>query len=173
MPVWDAFVRIAHWALVSCVALAWFARGELHEWIGYAALGIVLARAAWGFTGPRHARFAGFLRSPAKTLRYSRALLQGSEPRYLGHNPLGGWMSVLLLAAVAATGATGWLAATERYWGVEWVEDLHALCADVLVGLAAVHLVGVLYASLRHRENLAGAMLTGRKRAPRPGDVLE
>ena len=173
MKVWDALVRVAHWTLVACVAAAWFTHQRLHEWIGYTALAVVALRFLWGWIGSRHARFTSFVLSPEKTLRYVGALIHGTEPRYLGHNPLGGWMIVALLSGVAIVGATGWLAVTDRYWGVGWVRDLHELCADGLLALVALHVAGVVQAGLRHRENLVRAMLTGTKPPPRPGDVFE
>ena len=173
MKVWDAFVRVAHWTLVAAVLAAWFTRQAAHEWIGYAALAVVALRAAWGFMGPRYSRFGQFVRSPAKTLAYVKTVAAGREPRYLGHNPLGGWMVVALLIAVALTGLTGWVSVTDRYWGVEWVQETHEACANLLAGLVFLHVGGVGYTSLRHRENLVRAMLSGSKPPPRPGDVFE
>ena len=172
MKVWDPFVRVAHWGLVASVAAAWFTREALHEWLGYAALAIVALRVAWGFVGPGYARFRQFVRGPAATLAYARAFVARAEPRYLGHNPLGSWMIVALLATVALACATGWLSITDRYWGVAWVQDSHEFFADALVALAGLHVAGVIYTSLRHRENLAAAMITGRKQPARPGDVV-
>jgi cytochrome b len=172
--VWDPLVRIGHWAVVTGVALAWLTREgwrETHEWTGYAVLLCVAVRIAWGFAGPRYARFGQFVRSPAATLRYALDVLGRREPRHLGHNPLGGWMIVALLATVAATCATGWLYTTDRYWGEEWLANLHGALTDCLLVLAAVHVTGVAAASWRHRENLVAAMVSGRKRPPAPGDV--
>jgi len=173
VKVWDAFVRVAHWMLVATVLAAWFTRRELHEWLGYGALAVVALRIAWGFIGSRYARFSQFVRRPALTLAYAGRVASGREPRYLGHNPLGAWMVVALLAAVALTALSGWLSVTERYWGVAWVQETHEACADLLAGLALLHLVGVAYTSVRHRENLVRAMLTGSKAPPRAGDVFE
>ena len=173
MRVWDAFVRVAHWALVCCVVAAWFARGAPHEWLGYAALLVVLLRIVWGFAGPRLARFAQFVRGPSRTLAYASRVLGRKEERYLGHNPLGAWMIVALLGMLILVSTSGWLATTDRFWGVAWVQDLHAWLADLLVALAALHVAGVAYSSLRHGENLVGAMITGRKRPPAAGDVFE
>jgi cytochrome b len=92
-------------------------------------------------------------------------MLRRREPRHLGHNPLGGWMTVILLLTVALVGLSGWLYTTDRFWGVEWVERLHSTLADALLALAAVHVAGAIYASFRHRENLVAAMVHGRKRA--------
>jgi cytochrome b len=167
VPVWDAVVRVLHWTLVLSVAAAWLTRhspGRWHEWLGYATLVIVATRTFWGFTGSRHARFTDFMRSAPVAAAYSRDVLAGREARFLGHNPLGGWMTVLLLAMVALVGATGWLYTTDRFWGVPWVEELHETLSDVLFAFVALHILGVAYTSFRHRENLPAAMLHGRKR---------
>jgi cytochrome b len=168
VPVWDPLVRIGHWSLVVCVAVSW-ATGEggagWHEGFGYAALAIITIRIVWGFAGPRTARFADFVRTPAATVAYGLRVLSGTEPRHLGHNPLGGWMIVALIICIVATGFTGWLYTTDRYWGVEWVGELHEALANTLLVLIALHVAGVILASWRHRENLVAAMLHGRKRA--------
>lgn len=167
IKVWDALVRVSHWLLVLSVLFAWLTRhgwGRWHEWIGYAALGVVAVRIAWGWLGPQRARFADFVRSPTLTWHYARELLAGREPRFLGHNPLGAWMIVALLLCVTLVSVSGWLYTTDRFWGIEWVETVHATLTDLLIGLAALHVAGALYASWRHRENLVAAMLHGRKR---------
>jgi cytochrome b len=176
--VWDPFVRIAHWTLAVSVLGAWItaelegkAAAALHEWLGYAALVVLALRIAWGWAGLRYARFSQFVRTPRQTLAYAKSVAALAEPRYIGHNPLGGWMIVVLLSMAAAASASGWLFVTDRFWGEEWLEETHEALADGLLGLVALHVAGVVFASLRHRENLARAMLTGRKRAPGPGDV--
>ncbi len=166
--VWDLAQRVLHWGLVVSVALAWWAgegRLTLHIRLGYAALAIVAVRTAWGVSGSRHARFSDFVRGPRAVLGYAQRVLRGREERHLGHNPLGGWMVVALLACLAVVCVSGFLYTTDAFWGVEWVEDLHRGSAWTLVGLVAAHVAGVIFTSLRQRENLVGAMFSGRKPA--------
>lgn len=172
--VWDPFVRIAHWSLVATVLAAWLTRdggGRWHEWLGWTTLAIVLARITWGWIGPRHARFIHFVRSPALTLDYLRRVLARAEPRYIGHNPLGACMVLALVLGVMLVALSGWLMTTETYWGVQWVEELHDGLTDLLLVLVGLHVAGVAFSSIRHRENLVAAMLHGRKRAPARDDV--
>lgn len=172
--VWDRFVRVAHWSLVTGVALAWITReggGVWHEVFGYIVLAIVAARLAWGFVGPRYARFRQFVVSPAASLEYTGRVLRHTEPRYLGHNPLGAWMILALVVTLLAVSASGWLYTTDAFWGVEWVEEVHESFANVLLVLVAVHVGGVLFASRRHAENLVRAMISGKKRSPGPDDI--
>jgi cytochrome b len=176
--VWDPLARIAHWSLAVSVLVAWLTSEieletakRVHDWAGYAALAVVAVRLAWGVIGPRYARFSQFVYSPARTLSYARAVTRFAEPRYIGHNPLGGWMVVALLSMAAAAGLSGWLSVTDRFWGVKWVQELHEALANALLLLIALHVAGVVFTSLRHRENLVRAMLTGRKAAPRSGDM--
>jgi len=176
--VWDPLLRIAHWTLVASIVAAWItselkldAAKRAHEWAGYAALAVVALRLVWGWIGPRYARFGQFVRPPAATLAYARAVIAHAERRYIGHNPLGGWAVVALLALTAAAGLSGWLSVTDRFWGVEWMQELHEALANALYALVGLHLGGVVFTSWRHRENLVRAMLTGRKPTPAPGDV--
>ena len=167
-------MRCLHWLLAGSIAAAWLTGsriGPAHEYIGYAALAIVLARLAWGAAGNRYARFAQFVRPPAPTLRYLRAVLAGRAARHLGHNPLGGWMVVALLTCVGLLALSGWIATTDLLWGYAWPVRLHAALAWLLVALIALHLAGVLLTSWQHRENLVAAMITGDKAAPGAGDT--
>jgi cytochrome b len=178
VKVWDPLVRVAHWTLAACVLAAWLtgeakveAVRRAHEWLGYAALGVIALRCAWGWTGTRYARFAQFVAGPARTLAYAKAVLRGAERRYIGHNPLGAWMIVALLVTAALASLSGWLSITDRFWGAEWLQETHEALADAVIALAALHVAGVIYTSVRQRENLAAAMLSGVKRPPAPGDV--
>lgn len=166
--VWDPFVRIFHWSLVALFIVA-FVTGDkferLHIGVGYAIVALIALRVVWGFVGSRHARFSDFVRPPAETLGYMRKALRGRAPRYLGHNPAGGLMTLALLGMIAAIASTGFMMTTDTFWGAEWVEDLHEALVYATLALIALHVVGVLVSSYEHSENLIKAMITGHKRA--------
>lgn len=163
--VWDPVVRLFHWTLVAAFATAFLAEegGRLHDAAGYVVLGLIGLRLIWGIVGPVHARFANFVPAPAQLVGYLRSVVQGRPERYLGHNPAGGAMIVLLLAAVLCAAGSGWLMITDRFWGVPWVEEVHETSAWLALALIGVHVLGVLVSSLLHRENLVRAMITGTK----------
>lgn len=176
LKVWDRSVRLLHWALVFALLVAWTSTlglgfATLHEPAGYAALGIVALRIIWGFCGSRYARFSQFVRGRRQVLRYANTVLEGHEQRYIGHNPLGGWMVLLLLVVVGLLGVTGWLYTTDYFWGMAWLDTLHTGLAWLLLLLVVLHLSGVALASWRHRENLVFALFSGKKLAPNPDDV--
>lgn len=168
VKVWDPFVRIFHWSLAALFAAA-FITGDEAEWlhvrIGYAILTLLAFRVAWGVVGPRHARFASFVRRPRAVLGYLREVALLRAPRYLGHNPAGGAMIVALLALLSATGLTGYLMTTDAFWGSKVLEEVHEAFANLTIVAVVLHVLGVLVASFEHRENLIKAMFTGRKRA--------
>lgn len=165
IPVWDPFVRVFHWSLVAGMAFEMLAEAgtDTHELVGYGLLGLIGLRVIWGFIGTQYARFSDFVASPAATLAYLKDILIGHPKRYIGHNPAGAAMVLLLIAAVAGTGGTGWAMTTDALWGEEWIEELHGIAAYGTVVLVAGHVFGVIVASVQHRENLLHAMITGRK----------
>jgi cytochrome b len=172
--VWDPLVRVFHWSLAASFVVAWITADEwndLHEWAGYAAAALIGFRLLWGLAGPRYARFAQFVRSPGRIAGFLADMLRGRERRYIGHNPAGGAMILLLLLVMVGTAVTGWMYTLDAYWGVAWVEETHEMFANLLLVLVILHIAGVALASLRHSENLVRAMITGRKRTPAFGDV--
>lgn len=175
VKIWDPFVRLFHWSLVVTIATAWLTGDEikvLHEPLGYIAAALITLRIFWGFVGSRYARFTQFVPSLPNFSSYVADILTGKERRYLGHNPAGAVMIIALITVIAATALTGWLQTTDAYFGDEDMEDIHALFANGLLVLIALHLGGVIVASLRHGENLARAMITGVKRAPDAEDIV-
>jgi cytochrome b len=164
--VWDPFVRVFHWSLVGLFVLA-YATGDEFERVhiagGYAIAVLLALRVVWGFLGPTHARFADFVRSPAEVFAYLQDVVHNKPRRYLGHNPAGGAMIVVMILMLAATSVTGYMMTTDAYWGAKWVEEFHEGLANVTVGVVLLHVIGVLAASFQHRENLVKAMITGRK----------
>lgn len=173
--VWDPLVRVLHWTLVISVAVAWLTSEEgqrLHQIVGYVALAGITLRLLWGWLGPRYARFSQFVHRPQVVIGYFQQVLAGTAPRYLGHNPLGGWMIVALLLNLALVGLTGFLLTTDTFWGSEMMEEVHESVATFMLILIAAHIGGVIFSSRHHHENLARAMVTGVKPAPRAGDIV-
>jgi cytochrome b len=166
--VWDPLVRVFHWSLVLAFFGAYLLGddgGQLHQALGYTVLGLMAFRLVWGLVGSRHARFAGFIPSYRKLIAYLKDVLAHREARYLGHNPAGAVMIVALLLALTGTGTTGWLMTTDAFWDSNLLEEVHEILANGTLLLVGLHVAGVVFSSVRHRENLVRAMLTGRKRA--------
>jgi cytochrome b len=165
--VWDLAVRLFHWSLVSCVAvdLILEAGTRLHAYAGYAVFALLLFRLVWGFIGSPPARFVDFVRGPQAVLHYCASLRVGRPIRFLGHNPAGGWMILLLIAVLLFIAGTGALMETDRFWGNHALEEVHESAAALLYVLIPVHVLGVVVSSIAHGENLVTAMVTGRKRA--------
>ena len=159
----------------------------LHVYAGYLVLGLISFRVVWGLIGTRHARFSDFVCGMKTTKLYLKSILTGKPKHYLGHNPAGGMMILVMLVSLFALSYSGLatyaedgkgpLAQTEisivatayaheshhrsakgKFW-----EEIHELLANFTLFLILMHLVGVLVSSVVHRENLVRAMVTGKK----------
>lgn len=188
MRAWDLPTRVFHWTLVLLVLSAYlsFRFSERlgdptlfwHRLNGYAILILVVWRLGWGFWGSSTSRFSGFIKWPHRAAGYGLRLAQGRAPHYLGHNPLGAYMILALLAVLSAQGMLGLLAEehNQTTWGplyflipeerraavTGWHGRLFYYGLLVLVGLHI--LVNVLYTFIR-KDPLIPAMITGRKPA--------
>jgi cytochrome b len=177
-PLWDAPVRIFHWALALLVVTS-FVTGRLGgswmEWhvkSGYGILTLLLFRLAWGFVGSSTARFSSFLKGPGVALGYARALFARRHQPAIGHNPLGGWMVLAMIAILLLQAATGLFAddevATQGPLSilasanlVSRANRIHEWNQWVVVGATVLHLAAIAFYQWGLKSNLLGPMFHG------------
>ncbi len=178
IKVWDLPLRIFHWLLVAGFFIAYLTGDELiiiHVWAGYLVFALLLFRLVWGFIGNDYARFSNFLCSPVNSIAYIKDVIALKAKRYLGHNPAGAAMIVVLLVSLLMASITGFAvygadqgagplanmigSSNEKLW-----EEVHEFFANFTLLLVFVHIAGVIIESYIHRENLAKAMWNGNKK---------
>lgn len=183
ITVWDASVRISHWALAVFFFLAYFTGEDegfifrVHLYVGYLILLIVVYRLAWGLIGSEHARFVNFIRPWPDVKNHLKSVLRFSPAAYIGHNPTGGWMIVLMLFTLILIAITGMMAAvgegvTVPFFGwlpkfaAKAAEEVHEVAANAMMIMVGIHVIGVLAESLLSGENLIRSMINGQKFRP-------
>lgn len=176
--VWDLPTRIFHWALAVLVVFS-FASGKIGgtwlEWhmrSGYAILALLLFRLAWGCVGSDTARFTRFMRGPRAALGYARETWASRPPAVVGHNPLGGWMVVLMIALLLAQAATGLFVDDEISTRgpltgkvsnalVARMTAIHAYNQWALLAAVVLHVLAIAYYRLAFKTDLLGPMVSG------------
>ena len=187
VKVWDILIRIFHWTLVIAFFTAYLTEDDfldIHIYAGYLITGLLVFRIIWGFIGSKYARFSNFVYSFATIKDYLKSLLTTHPKHYLGHNPAGGLMIILLLVSLTFTVSTGIVMDLETEPGNtiqqqyisehddddedesamhEVMEEVHEFFANLTLLLVFIHIAGVIVSSKLHKENLVRAMITGKK----------
>ena len=178
VAAFDLPTRLFHWALVALVVFS-YTTGKLGgEWMawhmrsGFTILALLGFRVAWGFLGPSPARFSTFVRGPAAAVAYLRELRPRQSPAAAGHNPIGGWNVLLMLALLALQAGTGLfsndesahegpLAATVSNAMVDRMSAIHGWNQVVLVVVVALHVIAVIFYQLGLRIDVLRPMIAG------------
>jgi cytochrome b len=178
--VWDLPTRLFHWALTALIVMQ-YATGEYHVldmrwhyWLGYATLALIAFRVLWGVVGSQTSRFVDFLRGPDVVLRHIHAYVYQNPQSSIGHNPLGGWSVLALLACVLVQAVSGLFASDEiseqglfadhvSAKTMHLMTKLHSWNQNLLLILIALHVVAVLLHLLLKHDNLIVPMFNGRK----------
>jgi cytochrome b len=186
--VWDLPTRLFHWALVGGIASAWvsFRYAETlgdptlkwHRYNGYAILVLLVFRVLWGIFGSSTSRWRAFVTWPWTAMQYGLDLLRGRDRHFLGHNPLGSYMILALLAAVGTQATLGLFVVehNDTSWG-----PLYKLISEatqkrvtswhiwsyfwVILPLIAAHILANTLYGVVKKDPLIKAMVTGRKPA--------
>ncbi|MBX9925257.1 MAG: cytochrome b/b6 domain-containing protein [Hyphomicrobiaceae bacterium] len=193
---WDLPTRLFHWTLLTLVVSAYIsfryaeAIGDYqlkwHRANGIAVITLLTWRIFWAIVGSSTSRITTFAYTPIAAARYGFDLVAGRPRRYLGHNPLGAYVVIVLVA----------LALTQASLGLVTVEHnditagpLYRLVSEettkvasrwhrvlfyyVLLPAIALHITANLFYTLVKREALIQAMVTGRKPAAAPQECFE
>jgi cytochrome b len=150
LRVWDPFVRLFHWSLVTCFFIAYLSGDEenlIHIYSGYAVITLVAARLIWGFIGTRYARFSQFIYSPASVVLYLKELAAGRPRHYTGHNPAAAWMIYTLLLCLILTSLSGLKA-----YGIEGYGPLASSTAGATTATSGFSLVRQAHAKDYYRK---------------------
>ena len=181
MKVWDAPIRLFHWAIVLLVIVSYVSIQkswmQIHFLSGYSMLTLLLFRLAWGFVGSDTARFSAFLRSPVQALRHLAQFGRREPDTEIGHNAAGGWMVIVLLLLLAIQVGTGLCANDDvlsegplaKHVGKDWSDQLshyHSLNFNLILAAIGLHVLAVATYWAVKRHNLLRPMITGRKRLP-------
>ena len=162
----------------------------IHTYAGYIIGGLLVFRLVWGFVGTKYARFSSFIFSPQTTIQYLKNMMRGKAGHFLGHNPAGGAMVFLLLLSLTCTvfaglktyaadgkgplavnsisivptaraddeGKPGQDKHKDHFW-----KEIHEFLGNFTLALVLLHVAGVIVSSRLEHQNLAKAMVTGRK----------
>ncbi len=174
--VWDILVRVTHWTVAAGITANLFFTedgSELHEYVGYTVVGLVVIRLLWGLVGTRYARFTNFFPTPTRLKHHlSDISARRADEQRLGHNPLAALMMLTLWAVIIGLGLTGYLMETKILGNKDLMEGIHELLANSLYLLVPLHIISAIVMSYWERQNLIRAMITGNKTVTdKPADV--
>ena len=173
VKVWDILVRVTHWTVAAgIIANLLFTEdgSDLHAYVGYTVVGLVVLRLLWGLVGTHYARFADFFPTPTRLKRHLSGLsIRRVDEQHLGHNPLAAIMMLSLWAVIIGLGITGYLmesaffSNTELLGNKDLLEEVHELLANSLYLLVPLHIAAAIAMSYWQRQNLIKSMITGKK----------
>jgi cytochrome b len=181
--IWDLPTRLFHWALallVVALVVTGSVGGLWMEWhlrAGMGVLALLLFRLVWGVIGGHWSRFANFLYSPSRMLRYLRG--DGQALDEVGHSPAGAlsvWAMLLVLGVQGVIGLfayddiafSGPLAHLVSNDTVSTLTGLHKLAKPLIISLVLLHVGAIVFYRVARKRNLVGPMLLGDKQLP-PG----
>jgi len=164
--VWDIPARLFHWAfaisLTAAIGIGFLVDDDaplfqLHMIFGIVALFLLAMRVVLGIVGSRYSRFSSYPVHPREVASYMISAAVSKTKLYAGNNPGSATAAVLMFLLVPALFISG------IGYGGEAIEELHEAFAWALLVVIVMHLVGLAWHTIRHRENISLAMVTGKK----------
>lgn len=172
--VWDIPARLFHWSfafsLAAAIAIGFLVDDgqslfQLHMLFGIVASFLLVVRLIMGLVGSRYSRFMSYPIGPREVFRYMISAVASKTKLYAGNNPGSAVAALLMFLLVPALFISG------VGYGGKAIEELHEPLAWALLGVIVLHLAGIAWHTIRHRENISLAMVTGKKLG-KPEDAI-
>ena len=165
--VWDLPTRVFHWlltaAFVGALGIALVADDDsslfqIHMLLGLIATFLVILRVIWGIVGTRYARFGSFIFGPGELFSYMRGVFRRAGERHVGHNPGSAYAIYAMLLLSLGLAVSGVLLPARKS-----LEEPHEIMAYLMALAVGAHVAGLVWHTIRHRENIALSMIDGKK----------
>ncbi len=179
--IWDLPLRLFHWSLVIIIIVTTITGYLLEYWwlyihiyAGYILICLLSFRLIWGVIGSYYSRFDSFPLSRLMLIKHLKNIYNGKSKQYTGHNPVGAWVIIILLSILILLLITGLLV----WGGVEnngplaniigyqtglLNKDIHEALSAILMGMIAIHIMGILIETIYFKHPLIKSMITGKK----------
>ncbi len=168
--VYDFPARVFHWLFALFFVVAYLIGTTVdddsvffsyHMIAGILLFFLVVFRVAWGFLGNKYSRFTGFSLNPKDLAHYFKGIVSGDKKKWQGHNPASSWAAIIMMILAVGLGITGYLMTTGR--GSEDLEEVHELLSNGFLIIVLLHLAGVAFHTLRHKDAIWKSMFSGLK----------
>jgi len=180
VKIWDLPTRLFHVALALLVLAAFVTVNLGDEWmrlhgqIGLCILVLIVFRLLWGFLGGHWSKFKNFSLHPGQILAYLQKR-PGTSRTYAGHNPLGSWSTLVMLAVFLLQGLSGLCSDDEvlfsgpltRFLSSDQVELATFYHSEIgqplIIFMVSLHLLAILFYKFIVKQSLIKPMITGFK----------
>ncbi|MBP01326.1 MAG: hypothetical protein CMM25_00740 [Rhodospirillaceae bacterium] len=198
IKVWDVWIRLFHWILVLLIIISYLSATrsdisftlpglnkfisaiDIHIFSGTIIAFLIIFRVAWGFIGSSTSLFKDFIFKPTYILQSLKENQKASQHSALGHSPIGGVATLVLLIAIIVQVASGFFSEDDSFFAVQGplsflisddfkhkITVFHALWWQfVIVTLIILHIGANTFYLLVKKNNLIKPLITGYKNLP-------
>jgi cytochrome b len=181
-PVWDPVTRVWHWLLAFCVIGGWllgeyrtFSIMQWHIYFGYCTGVLLLFRLIRGIKGPKNIRFAALVPRPGELYLDVMRIIDRRPSGIAGHSPIGALASLVILVLLSIQVVSGLLSEDDDLFHEGPLADsvssaivvkatgIHNINSSLILIVLGMHVLIMLFYYFWKKENLVGAMISGRK----------
>ncbi|MCE0558969.1 cytochrome b/b6 domain-containing protein [Motilimonas sp. E26] len=165
-PIWDMVVRLTHWGVAGLFFANFFFTEEgsdIHEWVGYSLVALVVVRLCWGLITDSPARLSRFFPSVTAAIEHLKEVKQTKQDTHQGHNPAGAlmvwfiWLNLLLISL------SGWAMGTDAFWGEDWVKEVHEFFVNLTMLAVCGHVFAVFAMTKITKNNYLKGIIKGHR----------
>jgi cytochrome b len=148
---------------------------QWHIYVGYCTGVLLLFRLFWGIKGPENIRFTALVPPPKDVIVDLRRVVDRRPSGIAGHSPIGALASLVILGLLVVQVGSGLFSEDDDLYHegpladsvssvfVVKATEIHNLNSSLLLIVIGLHVLVMLFYYFWKKENLVGAMISGRK----------